>query len=70
MTASSLYPEPAIPSGYKAGDWLYRNQICAALQMLGLKGNVSALLNAMVAKGLVQLWKRGPYRYYRNLWKI
>ena len=75
------YPEPAIPAGYNASEWLSWTQINTAAYMLGLSKEfdvgenvaVSDHLQKMIAAGSLQKWKRVPYlqlrAYYRMIWK-
>ena len=74
-------PEPAIPAGYKASEWLSWTQINTAAYMLGLSKEfdvgenfaVSDQLQKIIAAGSLQKWKRGPHQqsraFYRMIWK-
>jgi hypothetical protein len=74
------FPAPAIPAGHKASDWLSWSQVQAAAYLLGVNQNfdmgenfaVKAKLDAMIAQGKAQYWKRGPSQsssaFYRMIW--
>jgi hypothetical protein len=75
------YPEPAIPEGHKASDWLSWAQVQVAAHLLDVNKNfdmgenfaVHDQLQVKIDAGRAQRWKRGPHQwspaFYRMIYK-
>ena len=75
------YPEPPIPSGYKASEWIRWTDVQVVAYLLGFNKEytvgenfaVKHQLDKMIAEDKAQLWKQGPHQqspaYYRMIWK-